>query len=110
MAEGRQTTIRRMDADDPALIHLVAEQDGAEIGFVYGYVLQRPYGKGPELFVYELSVDEPYRRQGIATLLMRALLAEEAEAFVLTEPENDAANAVYRALGGKRSEVVMWEW
>ena len=110
MSSPVQTTIRRVEADDPSLIHLVAEHDGAEVGFVYGYVLQRPYGKGPEMFVYELSVDEPYRRQGIATRLMQALVAEQREAFVLTEPDNDAANALYGSLGGKRSDAVMWEW
>ena len=110
MAGEVQTTIRRLDTDDSALIHYVAEHEGEEIGFVYGYVLERAYGKGPELFVYELGVDEPYRRQGLGRALMEAILAGHEAAFVLTEPDNDAANALYGALGGKRSESVLGEW
>jgi hypothetical protein len=33
-----------------------------------------------------------------------------AESFVLTEPENDAANALYASLGGQRVETVMWDF
>mgnify|MGYP001554765281 CR=1 FL=1 len=32
------------------------------------------------------------------------------EGFVLTEPDNDAANALYRSLGGERVESVMWDF
>ena len=32
------------------------------------------------------------------------------EAFVLTEPENDAANALYASLGGTRVDSVMWDY
>jgi hypothetical protein len=41
---------------------------------------------------------------------MRRLLAEAPEAYVLTEPDNDAANALYASLGGTRSEAVLWDW
>ena len=30
--------------------------------------------------------------------------------FVLTEPDNEAANALYRSLGGERVESVMWDF
>jgi ribosomal protein S18 acetylase RimI-like enzyme len=98
--------------DDPRTIFLVAERDGALAGFVFGYLLPRRHREEAELFVYELGVDEPYRRQGIATALMRELLRRGggAPAFVLTEPDNEAANATYASLGGGRSDAVMWEW
>ena len=126
MAAGRQTTIRPATADDirllaedtpqvallddPRTVFLVAERDGEVVGFVFGYVLPRRHGNATELFVYELGVDEAHRRQGIARQLLEALLDGQEESFVLTEPDNEAANAVYRSLGGKRSEAVMWEW
>jgi ribosomal protein S18 acetylase RimI-like enzyme len=128
--EGRsQTTIREATADDvralaehdpprtalledPRTIFLVAERAGEVVGFVFGYLLPRRHREENELFVYELGVEEPHRRQGVATQLMRELRrrAGGAPAFVLTEPDNEAANATYASLGGTRSEAVMWEW
>ena len=32
------------------------------------------------------------------------------DGFVLTEPDNDPANALYRSLGGERVETVMWDF
>jgi ribosomal protein S18 acetylase RimI-like enzyme len=32
------------------------------------------------------------------------------EGFVLTEPDNEAANALYAAVGGTRVETVMWDF
>jgi ribosomal protein S18 acetylase RimI-like enzyme len=98
--------------DDPRTIFLVAERDGEVVGFVLGYLLPRRHREESELFVYELGVEEPYRRRGIGKALMHALRrgAGGAPTFVLTEPDNESANAAYAALGGTRSDVVMWEW
>ena len=134
MSAGEQTVIRRLGpgdedvvrklADDEPQIGLLADDAtiflaafrGAEpVGFVFGYELRRRHGAPSILFVYELDVDEAHRRQGIGGRLMREL-AEIArsrgvsEGFVLTEPENDAANALYRSLEGERVETVMWDF
>jgi ribosomal protein S18 acetylase RimI-like enzyme len=60
-------------------------------------------------------VNAACRRQGIATRLMvelreiaRARGAEEC--FVLTEPDNVAANELYASLGGVRQESVLWDF
>ncbi len=95
---------------DPRVVFVAAFDGDAPIGFAFGYELPRRHGSPTEFFVYELSVDEPYRRRGIAQELMRELLAGREGAFVLTEPDNEAANATYRSLGGRRSDAVMWEW
>jgi len=42
--------------------------------------------------------------------LMQELLAGHDEAFVLTEPDNHAANALYASLGGTRVDSVMWDF
>jgi ribosomal protein S18 acetylase RimI-like enzyme len=126
VAEAVQTTVRRATADDVRLlaerepqtallddertIFLVAEQAGEVVGFAFGYVLPRRHGFRTGLFVYEIEVGEPYRRQGIARQLMETLLAGQEEGYVFTEPGNDAANALYASLGGKRSDVVMWDF
>jgi ribosomal protein S18 acetylase RimI-like enzyme len=100
---------------DPKVIFLVAFDGDAPVGFVFGYELARRHGDPEMLFVYELGVDETHRRRGIATRLMNELLgiAEEdgvTDAFVLTEPGNEAANALYAKLGGRLSSVHMYEW
>lgn len=131
MEEATQTTVRRLGPGDEAVVRRLAEGDaqtalladertiftaafaGDEpVGFAFGYLLPRRQGAPTMLFVYELEVDEAHRRRGLATRLMRELFAHAggAEAFVLTEPDNDAANATYAKLGGARSEVVMWDY
>jgi aminoglycoside 3-N-acetyltransferase I len=129
-----QTTVRRLgpgdehvvrelaDGDpqvgllaDEATIFLAAVHGTQPIGFVYGYELPRRDGPPSMLLIYELGVDEPYRRQGIASRLMTELerIARSrgiAEGFVLTEPGNVAANTLYESLGGERSEVLMWDY
>jgi ribosomal protein S18 acetylase RimI-like enzyme len=100
---------------DPATIFLAAFDEQEPVGFAFGYVLDRRHGEARMLFVYELDVNETHRRRGIATALMRELfrLGDEAgagERFVLTEPGNDAANALYASLGGRPSTAVVFEW
>ncbi|HEX4526851.1 MAG TPA: GNAT family N-acetyltransferase [Gaiellaceae bacterium] len=134
MSSAEQTTIRRLGPGDAAVVRKFADGEpqlalladeatiflaafkGAEaVGFVFGYELQRRRGDPSILFVYELDVDEAHRRQGIGRRLMSEL-AEIARSrsirtgFVLTEPDNDAANALYRSLDGERVETVMWDF
>lgn len=95
---------------DERTIFVVAFAGDEPVGFAFGYVLPKRHGRPTELFVYELGVDEPYRRRGIGRRLMQELLAGHEEAFVLTEPDNRAANALYESIGGRRSDAVIWEW
>ena len=96
-------------ADDR--VRFVAAFDGDEpVGFAFGYELPRRHGPESVFFVYELGVEEPYRRRGIGRRLMEELLAGHEEAFVMTEPGNDAANALYGSLGGTRVDSVMWDF
>jgi aminoglycoside 3-N-acetyltransferase I len=94
--------------------HVVAYDDGEQVGFVYVHDLPRRDGRR-QFLLYDVEVVESYRRRGIASRLMQRV-AEAArergvdEAFVLTEPDNDAANALYESLRGVRSEVVMWDF
>jgi ribosomal protein S18 acetylase RimI-like enzyme len=112
LAEGEPRTAL---LDDPDTIFLVAFDGDVPVGFAFGYELDRRHGDERMLFVYELDVDEAYRRQGIATRLMQELLrlAEVdgiTDAFVLTEPDNVAANGVYEKVGGRATQAVMWEY
>ena len=127
-------TVRRLGPGDEDVVRTLAERepqtallgdertiffaafDGAEpIGFAFGYELPRRHGRPSILFVYELDVDEAWRRRGIATRLMTELFRVAksrgiGEGFVLTEPDNAAANALYESLGGVRSDAVMWDY
>jgi ribosomal protein S18 acetylase RimI-like enzyme len=94
---------------------LVAYEDDDPAGFVTGVELTHP-DKGTEMFLYELGVAERYRRRGIARALVAELarLAEAAGCYgmwVLTDDQNHAALATYRAAGGTREpDTVMISW
>ena len=82
---------------------LVAYVDDRPAGFVTGVEVLHP-DKGPEMMLYELGVDEPYRRRGVGSHLVRRLvdLARRRgcrTVWVLTEPDNAPAAATYRRAG-----------
>ncbi|WP_120521890.1 GNAT family N-acetyltransferase [Arthrobacter celericrescens] len=83
---------------------LLAENDGGTaVGFVSGVETTHP-DKGTEMFLYELGVDESWRRRGVASRLIGALadIARERGCYGMwtgTESDNDAALATYRATG-----------
>ena len=87
-------------------------------GFVTAVELLHPDKPQPEMFLYELGVDEDYRRRGVATALMNRLmkLCHErgcGEMFVLTEADNDAARATYAKAGGNEESagvLFAWDW
>jgi aminoglycoside 6'-N-acetyltransferase I len=100
---------------DDGTIFLAAFDGDDPIGFVFGYDLPRRRGAPSILFVYEIDVEPAYQRRGIAKRLLTELLRightrGAAEAFVLTDHDNVAANALYASLGGVRSDVVMWDF
>jgi ribosomal protein S18 acetylase RimI-like enzyme len=71
--------------------------------------------KGAEMFLYELGVDEPHRRQGVATALVEALkdLAREKRCsgmWVLCDEDNEAAITTYRRVGGSSSSPTLFDW
>jgi ribosomal protein S18 acetylase RimI-like enzyme len=106
--------VDRFLADDRHHLFL-AYEDERPVGFVSGVELTHP-DKGTEMFLYEIAVDEAYRRRGIGRALVRTL-GELASArgcygmFVLTENENDAALAAYATDGSLREDgFVMFTW
>lgn len=93
---------------------LIADVEGRPAGFVSGVEMRHP-DKDVEIFVYELGVDEEFRRQGVASALldMLAQLAEQVGAqtlWVITEPDNTAAQATYARTGAERDETVTYVW
>lgn len=96
--------------------HLLIAREGNEIaGFVTGVEMTHP-DKGTEMFLYELAVDDGWRRRGVGRSLVDALatLAQARDCYgmwVLTDADNDAALATYTAAGGRSTgSQVMLEW
>jgi ribosomal protein S18 acetylase RimI-like enzyme len=105
----------QVGAGDPRNILVSAERDGRILGFASGTVLDHP-DKARNLFIQELGVNEEARRLGLARALLDCLRAEGRArgcevSWVLTEGDNEAAQATYRAIGGNETTgVVMYEW
>ncbi|MDP9795613.1 ribosomal protein S18 acetylase RimI-like enzyme [Catenuloplanes nepalensis] len=93
----------------------VAYLDGRPAGFVSGVQMTHP-DKGVEMFLYELGVDEEFRRRGIGAALSAALADRARDLgcygmWVLTDHDNEAALRTYRAAGaGAPEPAVMLEW
>jgi ribosomal protein S18 acetylase RimI-like enzyme len=83
---------------------LIAYDDERAVGFVSGVEVTHP-DKGTEMFLYELAVDEPFRRRGIGRALTERLadLARQVGCYgmwVITDHDNEAARATYEGTGG----------
>jgi aminoglycoside 6'-N-acetyltransferase len=94
---------------------VAAYEDDERIGSVLVHELPRLYRGQSMFFVYDVDVAEAHRGRGVGKAMLARLdeLARErgiAEGFVLTEADNDAANALYRSAGGTRFDVVMWDF
>lgn len=93
----------------------IAYVDDVPAGFVSGMELDHP-DKGPEVLLYELGVDDAFRRRGIGAALVLALEARARElgcrgTWVITDPDNDAALATYRRAGAADPETaVVLDW
>jgi ribosomal protein S18 acetylase RimI-like enzyme len=102
--------------EDPRHHLLIAYEDERPVGFLSAIELLHPDKSRPEMFVYELAVDEGHRRRGAGSSLVRRvaeICVERGcrEMFVLTDDANEAALATYRKSGGSREpDSVMFLW
>ena len=90
---------------DPRNVFLMAFEGSEALGFLRGTELLQITTRRKQMFLYEIAVDEDFRRHGIGKALITTLLRDcrergFSEAFVLTDPANQAAVALYRATGG----------
>jgi aminoglycoside 3-N-acetyltransferase I len=87
----------------------LAAMDGDEVvGGLAAYVLRKFEQPRSEVYIYDLAVDESYRRAGIATALIGALkpIAKARGAYVIfvqadTNEEDQPAIALYTKLGSR---------
>jgi ribosomal protein S18 acetylase RimI-like enzyme len=101
---------------DPRVHFVVALVEGTPVAVAYGHTLPLPDGR-IEMLLYSLDVIEAYRRLGMGRALVTAFLERTRalgfdELWVLTDPENEAANATYRSVGppSGRETSVMYTW
>ena len=97
-------------------IQLAAVAEGRAVGALSGYVLQKFEQERAEIYIYDLAMLEPWRRQGIATALIAALgpIAQEVGAWVVYvqadlggDPRSRSTRAWVRA---KRCCISIWRW
>ena len=92
--------------------HLVVAIDGdTVVGFASGVHYVHP-DKPPELWVNEVGVAPSHQRRGIGRAVVAALFAHGRtlgcrEAWLGTEHDNAPARALYAALGGTETSMVI---
>jgi len=84
---------------------LLAAFEGSDVvGVLRGTELLQLKSRRKQMFLYELMVDEPFRRRGIGTAMIEALLRDcrergFGEVFVLTDPGNATAVRLFQSTG-----------
>ncbi|HEV2890831.1 MAG TPA: GNAT family N-acetyltransferase [Frankiaceae bacterium] len=96
-----------------------AYEGDVAVGYARAVLLTRPDDVRPQVFLYDIGVDEAARRRGHGGALVRALLEEcrrvgASEMFVLTNRSNAAAMALYSSTGatsdaGDDEVSLVWE-
>jgi aminoglycoside 6'-N-acetyltransferase I len=124
LGPGDEDVVAKLAEKSPPRTELLADErtfffvafDGGEpVGHVLAYELLRRQGLAKMFLVYDVGTVESHRRRGVQRALFDELerVARErgiGEGWVLTEPDNDAANALYASRGGVASEVVEWDF
>ena len=98
---------------DETFIPLVAVVEGHVAAGLAAYVLKKFEQERSEIYIYDLAVDENYRRRGIATGLINKLreIAREKGAWVIyvqADHGDDPAIRLYESLG-MREEVLHFD-
>jgi ribosomal protein S18 acetylase RimI-like enzyme len=100
--------------EDPDIIILVAEQDGAVIGYTYAGVEGTDYMslRGPAGVLHDIVIDPNHREHGVGRMLLdatlEALKARGAKQVVLSTAENnEPAQRLFTRTGFRRTMIEM---
>jgi ribosomal protein S18 acetylase RimI-like enzyme len=98
----------------PQMIVLVAERDGAVVGYAYAGMEGNDYMalRGPAGVLYDLVVDPDHRRQRVGSKLLEAALAELARmgaprVLLFTAEKNQVAQAMFAQADFRRTMIEM---
>ena len=101
---------------DPRHHIVVALSEGIVIGFASAVHYIHP-DKPPELWINEVGVADAHQGKGVGKAIMNELLRLGKQlgcvnAWVLTDRSNEAANRLYKSVGGNIAEgdTVMYEF
>ena len=101
---------------DPRHHIVVAVSEGIVIGFASAVHYIHP-DKPPELWINEVGVADAHQGKGVGKAIMNELLRLGKQlgcvnAWVLTDRSNEAANRLYKSVGGNIAEgdTVMYEF
>ncbi|MFO0662969.1 MAG: AAC(3)-I family aminoglycoside N-acetyltransferase [Polyangiaceae bacterium] len=97
----------------PENIALVASAGDKVVGALAGYMLPKFEQERSEVYIYDLAVDQAFRREGIATALIEALqpICKAHRAYVIfvqADYGDDPAIALYEKLG-TREDVMHFD-
>jgi ribosomal protein S18 acetylase RimI-like enzyme len=100
--------------NDPLHEIVLAYAGEDAVGIATGTVLLHP-DKPPAMFVNEVGVREDWQRRGIGRAVMECLFAIARARgcqgiWLGTEPDNDAALALYRSMGGAEETFIGFGW
>lgn len=89
---------------NPGFVAVAAFSAGRVIGGIAGYVLPKFEQARSELYIYDLAVEEAFRRQGIATAMIEVVkdVATSRGAYVIyvqADHGDDPAIALYTKMG-----------
>lgn len=119
--EDEDTYLRKQPSDaylqerlsDSSFIAIAGYSGGKVVGGLAGYVLRKFEQERSEIYIYDLAVLEPHRRQGVATAMINLLKTVAAARgayviFVQADYGDDAAIALYTKLG-TREDVMHFD-
>ena len=91
----------------------VASQEGKVLGGLTAYTLPLITRAESKMFLYEIEVQDKFRKKGIASRLIESLkkFCDEVKIktiFLCTDLENIAAEGLYKKMGGEREIVPMY--
>ncbi|MCW1932977.1 GNAT family N-acetyltransferase [Pararhodobacter zhoushanensis] len=99
---------------DPLHHIVVGLLDGVVVSFASGTILLHP-DKAPSLFINEVGTRDTVLRRGYARAVTQALIDHARRLgcqgiWLGTEPDNTAARALYRRLGGDEVSFIGYGW
>jgi aminoglycoside 3-N-acetyltransferase I len=97
----------------PHVVVIVALEEGAVIGGLVAYELEKFERRRSEFYIYDLAVDAGRRRRGVASACIERLRAIATERgawtiFVQADYGDEAAIALYQKLG-TREDVIHFD-